>query len=300
MYEWNEAAQQMIDWLEEHLTGDGSLLLDMSKHIGYSPYYCSSKFHEIVGMTLRHYVAGRRLAKATLEIRDTRARILDIALKYGYSSQEALTRAFVKAYGCTPSAYRRKPRPVALSSVQAVLFPEHWKDRGEMDMSATILTQPHIRMEYIPAHRYVGIWDKEVQDYMSFWGRHDCDKVCGFIDSMSHVSHPVVTCHTAGWFYENGRRGYFYGLGVPLDFDGGIPEGFEIRTVPESYYLVFGHPPFDFLKDCAEVMKRVESLAWHFVPSSKGYAWNEERCPDYQRHYPEGIGYEVLRPVRKV
>ena len=134
------------------------------------------------------------------------------------------------------------------------------------------------RQEYIPAHRYVGIWDKEVQDYMSFWGRHDCDKVCGFIDSMSHVSHPVVTCHTAGWFYENGRRGYFYGLGVPLDFDGGIPEGFEIRTVPESYYLVFGHPPFDFLKDCAEVMKRVESLAWHFDPSSKGYAWNEERC----------------------
>ena len=58
MYEWNEAAQQMIDWLEEHLTGDGSLLLDMSKHIGYSPYYCSSKFHEIVGMTLRNYVAG--------------------------------------------------------------------------------------------------------------------------------------------------------------------------------------------------------------------------------------------------
>ena len=41
MYEWNEAAQQMIDWLEEHLTGDGSLLLDMSKHIGYSPYYLS-------------------------------------------------------------------------------------------------------------------------------------------------------------------------------------------------------------------------------------------------------------------
>ena len=48
------------------------------------------------------------------------------------------------------------------------------------------------------------------------------------------------------------------------------------------------------------MMKRVESLAWHFDPSSKGYAWNEERCPDYQRHYPEGIGYEVLRPVRKV
>ena len=31
-----------------------------------------------------------------------------------------------------------------------------------------------------------------------------------------------------------------------------------------------------------------------------GYEWNEENCNDYQRHYPEVIGYEVLRPVRKI
>lgn len=101
MYEWNEA-----------------------------PYYCSTKFHEIVGMTLKSYIAGRRLAKATLDIRDTQNRILDIALKYGYSSQEALTRAFNHAYGCTPAAYRRKPGPLILSNMQVVLYPEHY-NKGE-------------------------------------------------------------------------------------------------------------------------------------------------------------------------
>lgn len=35
-------------------------------------------------------------------------------------------------------------------------------------------------------------------------------------------------------------------------------------------------------------------------PKTKGYEWNEENCNDYQRHYPEVIGYEVLRPVRKI
>ena len=100
MYEWNESVQKMICWIEDNLTENPSLI-EMSRQIGYSPCYCSTKFHEIAGVTMKAYVSGRRLAKATLEIRDTRARILDIAIKYGYSSQEVLTRAFVNAYGCT-------------------------------------------------------------------------------------------------------------------------------------------------------------------------------------------------------
>lgn len=88
MYEWHEAIQKMIYWIEDHLE-ENPTLLEMSQQIGYSPYYCSVKFHEIVGMTLKSYIAGRRLARATLEIRDSRQRIMDIALKYGYSSQEA-------------------------------------------------------------------------------------------------------------------------------------------------------------------------------------------------------------------
>ena len=34
--------------------------------------------------------------------------------------------------------------------------------------------------------------------------------------------HPVVTCHTGGWFLENGSRGYSYGLGVPDDYNGPV------------------------------------------------------------------------------
>ena len=210
MYEWNEAIQKMIYWIEEHLT-DSPSLTEVSEQIGYSPYYCSVKFHEVVGMTIRNYIAGRRLARATLEIRDTHERILDIAVKYGYSSQEALTRAFVSAYGCTPAAYRRNPVPVALSNRQVVFFPEHYVNQGGATMNKTLLTDAHVRMEHIPEHKYIGIYDKAAGDYGSFFGRHNCDEVCGTIDSMSHVSHPIVTCHTAGWFYDNGTKGYFYG-----------------------------------------------------------------------------------------
>lgn len=299
MFEWNETVQIMIDWLEAHLT-DNPSLGEMSRQIGYSPYYCSSHFHEITGMTFKSYVAGRRLAQATLEIRDTDARILDIAMKYGFSSQEALTRAFVNAFGCTPAAYRKNPVPIALSNLKVVFLPEHYVHKGGPTMNQTLLTEAHVRMEHIPAHGYIGIWDIDAADYGAFWSRHDCDSVCGIIDSMSHVSHPIVTCHTAGWFYENGKRGYFYGFGVPEDYPGVVPEGFELRKLPASDYLVFFHPPFDFLKDNGEVMGRVETLAWNYDPKKDGCEWNEETCNDYQRHYPEVIGYEVLRPVRRI
>lgn len=299
MFAWNETVQNMIDWLEAHLT-DNPSLWEMSRQIGYSPYYCSSHFHEITGMTFKSYVAGRRLAMAALEIRDTDARILDIAMKYGFSSQEALTRAFVNAFGCTPAAYRKNPVPIALSNLKVVFLPEHYVHKGGPTMNQTLLTEAHVHMEHIPAHGYIGIWDIDAADYGAFWSRHDCDSVCGIIDSMSHVSHPIVTCHTAGWFYENGKRGYFYGFGVSEDYQGVVPEGFELRKLPASDYLVFFHPPFDFLKDNGEVMGRVETLAWNYDPKKDGYEWNEEACNDYQRHYPEVIGYEVLRPVRKI
>lgn len=289
----------IINWIEDHLTETPSLL-EMADQIGYSPYYCSNRFHDIVGMTIKSYISGRRLAKATLEIRDTNVRILDIAIKYGYSSQEALTRAFVNAYGCTPAVYRKNPIPVPLSNLQVVFFPEHYINKGEPTMNKTLLTEPHIRIEHIPAHKYIGIWDITATDYMNFWSKHDCDTICGIIDSMSHVSHPIVTGHTAGWFYENDKKGYFYGFGVPDDYDGIIPEGFEIKTFPASDYMVFFHPPFDYLKDCSEVMGKVENLAWNFDPKTQGYEWNEDTCQDYQRHYPEVIGYEVLRPVKKI
>lgn len=292
----------MIYWLEDKLP-DNPSLLDMSKQIGYSPYYCSTKFHEIVGMTIKSYIAGRRLAKATLEIRDTKERILDIAIKNGYSSQEALTRAFVNAYGCTPAVYRRKPIPIALSNIQVVLLPEFY-NKGEKTMNKTCLKNAEVRMEYLPAHKYIGIWSDKANGYGDFWSENNCDEVCGIIESMRHLSDPVIGCHMAGWHYVNGARKYFYGFGVSHDYDGDIPQGFTIKEFPASYYLVFFHPAFDYLKDNGEVMEHVENLAWNYDIEAENfnnqkYLWNEEVCQDYQRHYPEVLGYEVLRPVKK-
>ena len=125
LYEWNETVQKMLDWIEKNI-GENPTLLKMSEQVGYSPYYCSVKFHKTCGMTIKRYISGRRLALAALELRDTNERIIDIAMKYGFSSQEALTRAFAAAFGCAPATYRRNPTPVPLPIRKVVFFPEHY------------------------------------------------------------------------------------------------------------------------------------------------------------------------------
>ena len=303
MNQWSMSIQKIIDWIELNIENNPTLL-EMSREIGYSPYYCSVLFHKVCGMTFKSYLFGRRLCHAAVALRDTNDRIIDIALRFGFSSQEALTRAFVKAYGCTPYSYRTNPRPIKLSIKQMLLTPDK-NLFGGTGMST--VKKANVYFEYIPAHKYIGIWDMRAKNYGEFWEYHDCDDVCGIIESMRHVSLEVVGCHQAGWFYENGQKGYFYGLGVPADYKGEVPEGFEIREIPASTYLVFFHPSFDYLADNDEVMQKVEELAWNYNPKESAewwfsgrYEWNENECPNYQRHFPEVLGYEVLRPVKKI
>ncbi|MGG6309297.1 helix-turn-helix domain-containing protein [Paenibacillus macerans] len=300
MYEWNEMVQLMIGWIENNLTSTPTLL-KMSEALGYSPYYCTKKFHSHTGVSLRDYVWMRRISSAALELRDTNARILDVAVKYGFSSQEAFTRAFVKAFHITPAAYRRAPRPIPLAIRAEVFSPYHYYLKERDNMGEVGLHDVEVKVERIPAHRFIGIWDISSRNYGEFWKNgHNCDEISGTLDSMSHLNLPGQLGQTAGWFYRDGRKGYLYGMLVAADYSGEIPEGMECREVPESDYLVFFHPPFDYLKANGEVMKAVEDKAWSFDPAEMGLAWDEGTQFDYQRHFPEGYGYAVLRPVKKI
>lgn len=102
----NKIIENMVEWVESNLERTPTLE-KMSAYVGYSPFYCSSKFHEYVGISFRTYINKRRLSLAAIELKKSDDRILDIAIKYGFSSHEAFTRAFNKNYGCTPIQFRK-------------------------------------------------------------------------------------------------------------------------------------------------------------------------------------------------
>ena len=109
-----QTIETMVNWIEDNIKEEPTLK-QMSRYVGYSPYYCSSKFHEIVGLSFKTYLNKRKLSHSTVDLKETDDRIIDIAFKYGFSSHEAFTRAFNREFGLSPSKYRRELPVVSLS-----------------------------------------------------------------------------------------------------------------------------------------------------------------------------------------
>ncbi|GLC87232.1 helix-turn-helix transcriptional regulator [Lysinibacillus piscis] len=107
----NNMIQDMIDWIEEHLF-EGFSLDKFGAAMGYSSYYCSFKFHQLTGVSIKRYMALRRLYLAALSLIETDDKMIDIAIKHGYSSQEAFSRAFKEMFGVSPHTYRLYPKPL--------------------------------------------------------------------------------------------------------------------------------------------------------------------------------------------
>ncbi len=102
--------QSMIEWIEEHVTGAFSLEA-LAQYVGYSPYYCSFKFHQATGISIRRYVLLRKLYLSIEDLANGR-KVIDIAIEYGYSSQEAYSRAFKSVFGVSPGEMQMNQRPV--------------------------------------------------------------------------------------------------------------------------------------------------------------------------------------------
>lgn len=71
-----------------------------------SEYNFRRMFASLAGISLSDHIRHRRLSLAALELRQTNARVIDIAVKYGYGSADAFARAFQALHGITPSEAR--------------------------------------------------------------------------------------------------------------------------------------------------------------------------------------------------
>lgn len=97
---------ECIKYIEGNLDGEINYK-HISKIFGCSESTIQRVFSLITGMTLTEYIRRRRLTVAISDIKKNE-KIIDIALKYGYSSDVSFSRSFKKMHGILPSKVKGK------------------------------------------------------------------------------------------------------------------------------------------------------------------------------------------------
>lgn len=104
--EWTNAINNAINYMEDHLTDDISLS-DIAQSVHISRFHFQRAFHIMTGMTPSDYMRKRRLSIAGSVLSKGNAKVIDIALKYGYDSPESFSKVFSRFHGITPQQAKK-------------------------------------------------------------------------------------------------------------------------------------------------------------------------------------------------
>ena len=109
--DWQNGMDRAMDYIENNLTADIDLAV-AAKHLGCSSWEFQRLFSFLAHISLGEYVRRRRLTLAAEDMQKGEEKVIDVALKYGYESPAAFTRAFSQLHGVTPSSARSEGVPV--------------------------------------------------------------------------------------------------------------------------------------------------------------------------------------------
>ncbi|WP_354637728.1 AraC family transcriptional regulator [Kitasatospora camelliae] len=101
-----ERLNQAMDHIEEHLGGQIEAT-ELARIAATSEYHLRRMFSALAGMPLSEYVRRRRLTVAGAEVLAGERTLLEVAVRYGYTSGEAFARAFRAMHGIGPGEARR-------------------------------------------------------------------------------------------------------------------------------------------------------------------------------------------------
>ena len=99
---YTEILKESLDYIEGHICEKISLA-QLADKAGYSPFYFSKVFSEVMGMPVTGYIRIRKLQYALRALLEGR-KVLDVSLMYAFDSHEGFTRSFTQLFGSTPSS----------------------------------------------------------------------------------------------------------------------------------------------------------------------------------------------------
>jgi AraC-like DNA-binding protein len=103
------AVGRALALLHEH-PGQAWTIERLGEEAGMSRSSLHERFVHFIGQPPMQYLTQWRMQLASGMLRDTSAKVLEIALEVGYESEAAFSRAFKRAVGMAPGAWRRSKR----------------------------------------------------------------------------------------------------------------------------------------------------------------------------------------------
>ena len=230
--DWITGISKAIDYIEEHIT-EPTDYARAAKEACSSPFNFQRVFALLCGYTLGDYVRMRRLTLAGEELLSTDAKVIDVALKYGYDSPESFSRAFTRFHGVSPSAVRKGAAIRSFSRICVKLIltgGSIMEYRIEKKQAAKIICR---RREFTkPGDDYT---NREIPEFWNECGRDgSIQKLCGYIKNSAQFKGLLGVCFST----EMTDSGFPYGIGAEYDGESD-PQDFEIVEIPAYTYAVF-------------------------------------------------------------
>ncbi|MGG0150625.1 AraC family transcriptional regulator [Bacillus mycoides] len=119
-----------MQYIEDNLTHEIDFK-EVAKIAFCSEYHFKRMFSFLAGISLSEYIRCRRLTLAAFELKDSNAKVIDVAIKYGYNSPDSFTRAFQNLHGITPSEARSTIR--SLKAYSPMIFQLSIQGGNEMN-----------------------------------------------------------------------------------------------------------------------------------------------------------------------
>lgn len=289
MQEQIDAVQRMQEYIEMHLCEEISLA-DVAKASMFSPWYARRLFLSYIGVTPADYIRKLRLKQSALKLRDEDVKVLDVALAYGFGSVDGYQRAFRKEFGCNPSEYSANPIPLHLFTPYSVK--SRFTERKETSMSTKNV---FIQVINKPRRNVIIKRGKTATEYMKYCEEVGCD-IWGVLTSIKSLCDEPVCLWLPKEYIKPGTSEYVQGVEVSEDYNGEIPEGYDMIELPAAQYLMFQGEPFKE-EDYQQAITEIWEAEKKYDPSIIGYVWDDSN-PRIQLEPIGTRGYIELLPVR--
>ena len=127
---------------------------------GYSYPLFSRMFSIMVDYPLSEYIRFRKLSCAARDLRENDEKIIEIAFKYGYESQDSFSLAFKKFHGHTPKEVRKGSAFQIFSPIRLSLSIEGGKNMDIKIMKKSAFKVAGLTERIEEGGDFPNVWDK--------------------------------------------------------------------------------------------------------------------------------------------